>query len=40
MKAALFENFSAKKAEAEVMKEAVKLVYKGGNVKEFFVKAR
>ena len=38
-KAALLEKFSTKKTEAEVMKEAVNLVYKGGNVKEFFVKA-
>ena len=33
------DKFSTKKTEAEVMKEAVNLVYKGGNVKEFFVKA-
>ena len=39
VKAALLEKFSTKKTEAEVMKEAVNLVYKGGNVKEFFVKA-
>ena len=39
MKAGLLENFSTKKTEAEVMKEAVNLVYKGDNVKEFFVKA-
>ena len=38
-KEALWENFSTKKAEEEVMKEAVNLVYKDGNVKEFFVKA-
>ena len=40
VKTALLEKFSSKKTEAEVMKEAVNLVYKGGNVKEFFVKAR
>ena len=39
MKTALLEKFSPKKTEAEVMKEAVNLVYKGGNVKKFFVKA-
>ena len=33
MNAALLENFSTKKTEAEAMKEAVNLVYKGGNVK-------
>ena len=38
MKAALLENFSTKKTEAEVMKEAVNLVYKGDVVKEFFMK--
>ena len=38
-KTALLEKFSTKKTEAEVMKEAVNLEYKGGNVKEFFVKA-
>ena len=39
MKAALFGNFSTKNTEAKVMKEAVKLVCKWVNVKEFFIKA-
>ena len=39
VKTALMEKFSTTKREAEVMKEAVNLVYKGRNVKEFFVKA-
>ena len=39
VKAALLEKFSTKKTEAEVMKGAVKLVYKEGKFKEFFVKA-
>ena len=33
VKSALLEKFCTKKTEAEVKKEAVKLVYKGGNVK-------
>ena len=39
VKTALSEKFSTNKTEAEVIKEAVNLVYKGGNLKEFFVKA-
>ena len=39
VKEVLLEKFSTKKTEAEVMKEAVNLVSKGGNVKEFFMKA-
>ena len=39
VKAALFENLSTKKTEAEVMKEAVNLVYKVDNFKKFFVQA-
>ena len=39
VKAALLEKFSTKKTETEVMKEAANLVYKGTNVKEFFVNA-
>ena len=39
VKSALLEKFSTKKTEAEVMEEAVNLVCKGGDVKEFFVKA-
>ena len=39
VKEALLVKFSTKLTEAGVMKEAVNLVYKGGNVKEFFVKA-
>ena len=40
MKGALLEKFSSKKTETEVLNEAMNLVYKGVNVKEFFVKAR
>ena len=39
VKEALLEKFSTKKTDAEVMKEAVNLVYKESNVKEFFLKA-
>ena len=39
VKAALLENFSTKKTESGVMKEAVNIVYKGGKIKEFFLKA-
>ena len=39
MNTALLDNSCAKKTEAEVMEEPVNLLYKGGNVKEFFVKA-
>ena len=39
VKAALLENFSSNETEAEVMKQAVNLIYKGGNVEEFFLKA-
>ena len=37
--AALLEKFPTKKTEAKEMKGVVNLVYKGGNVKEFFGKA-
>ena len=39
MKAVLLKNFSTKETEAGVMKGEVKLVYKGDNVDEFFVRA-
>ena len=39
VKAGLLEKFSIKKTNPEVMKEALNLVCKGGNVKELFMKA-
>ena len=39
VKAALLEKFTTKKTKVEVKKEAVNLVYKGDNFKEFFVNA-
>ena len=39
VKIALLEKFSSTRTEAEVMMEEVNLFYKGGNVKELFLKA-